>query len=155
MKAKFIGYDDKSTAYILQEFESKKVVKARNVIFKESEIQSFSMKEANPNLVSPNVDFEHDPSNDEDTKIPVQDKVGGNNTATPVAQNRPELEENHEEEETSLPRVDHTTPLTQQQKKCYKNPSRVMKQLIYRKQKTGEKLCKQNTIHYWTIILGH
>ena len=62
------------------------------------------MKEANPNLVSPNMDFEHDRSNDKDTKIPVQDKVGGNNTATPVAQNQPEFEENYEEEETSLPR---------------------------------------------------
>ena len=30
VKAKFIGYDDRSTAYILQEFDSKKVIKARN-----------------------------------------------------------------------------------------------------------------------------
>ena len=44
VKAKFIGYDDKSTAYILQEFDSKKVIKARNVIFKENEIQSFTAK---------------------------------------------------------------------------------------------------------------
>ncbi len=62
VKAKFIGYDDKSTAYILQEFDSKKVIKARNVIFnKENEIQSFTAKETisteNPNLVSPNMDF--------------------------------------------------------------------------------------------------
>ncbi len=40
VKAKFIGYDDKSTAYILQEFDSKKVIKARNVIFKENEIHN-------------------------------------------------------------------------------------------------------------------
>ena len=88
----------------MQELESKKVVKARNVIFKESEIQSFSIKEENPNLVSPNMDFEDDRSNDEDTKIPVQDKVGENNTATPIVQNQPEVEENSEEEETALPR---------------------------------------------------
>ena len=36
VKTKLIGYDDKITAYILQEFESKKVIKARNVIFKET-----------------------------------------------------------------------------------------------------------------------
>ena len=45
VKAKFIGYDDKSTGYILQEFESKNVIRAHNVIFKESEIQSLSAKE--------------------------------------------------------------------------------------------------------------
>ena len=147
VKAKFIGYVDKSTAYILQEFESKKVVKARNVPFKESEIQSFSMKEANPNLVSPNMYFEDDRSNDEDTKIPIQDKVGENDTATPVAQNQPEFEENHEEEETSLPResrnrrpperyglhytFNSTTEEVLQEPKSY-----IMKQLIHRKQKT-------------------
>ncbi len=36
VKAKFIGSDHKSTAYILQEFDLKKVIKARNVIFKEN-----------------------------------------------------------------------------------------------------------------------
>ena len=80
VKAEFIGYDDKSAAYILQEFESKKVIRARNVIFKASEIQSLLAKETinaeNPNLVSPNMDFEDDRSDDENTKIPVQDKVG-------------------------------------------------------------------------------
>ncbi len=79
--AKFIGDDDKSTAYILQEFDLKKVIKARNVIFKENDIRSFSEKETirteNPNLVSPNMDFEDYRSNDDDTKIPVQDSVGG------------------------------------------------------------------------------
>jgi hypothetical protein len=45
VKAKFLGYDDKSTAYILQEFSTKKIIKARNVLFKEDEIQSFSAKE--------------------------------------------------------------------------------------------------------------
>jgi hypothetical protein len=94
-KAKFIGYDDKSTAYILQEFDSKKVIKARNVIFKESEIQPFSAKETitpeNPNLESPNMDFEHDRSNNGATKTPVQARVG-------------EKKENHEEDEVSLPR---------------------------------------------------
>ena len=107
VKAKFIGYDDRSTAYILQEFNSQKIVKARNVIFKENEIQSFSAKETinpeNSNLVSPNMDFESDRSNDEDTKIPVQDRVG-ENAATPVVQNQNEVEENLEVDEAALPR---------------------------------------------------
>jgi hypothetical protein len=108
-KAKFIGYDDKSTAYILQEFDSKKVIKARNVIFKESEIQPFSAKETitpeNPNLESPNMDFEQDRSNNGATKTPVQARVG-ENEATPVNRNQDEVEEeeNHEEDEVSLPR---------------------------------------------------
>ena len=58
VKAKFIGYDDRSTAYILQGYDSKKIIKAR-VTFRESEIQSFSAKEAisseYSNLVSPKV----------------------------------------------------------------------------------------------------
>ncbi|CAB3992895.1 Hypothetical predicted protein [Paramuricea clavata] len=107
VKAKFIGYNDKSTAYILQEFDSKKVIKARNVIFKENEIQSFSARETmspdNPNLVSPNMDFEDDRSNDEATKIPVQARVGENDK-TPVVQNPHQVEENPEEDEVALPR---------------------------------------------------
>ena len=113
VKAKFIGYDDKSTAYILQEFDSKKVIKARNVIFKENEIQSFSARETmspdNSNLVSPNMDFEDDRSNDEATKIPVQARVGGNDT-TPVVQNPHQFEENPEEGEVALPRESRNRP---------------------------------------------
>ena len=94
MEAKFIGYDHKSTSYILLECDCKKVIKARNVIFKESEIQFLSTKETinteNPNLVSPDIDFEDDRSSDKNTKIPVQDRVGENSTAIPVVQNQPE-----------------------------------------------------------------
>ena len=108
VKAKFIGYDDRSTAYILQEFDSKKVIKARNVIFRESEIQSFSAKETisleNPNLVSPNMDFDDDRSKDEDTKIPVQGGVEENNAAIPVVQNQFEVEGDPNENEVPLPR---------------------------------------------------
>ena len=108
VKAKFIVYDDRSTAYILQEFDSKKVIKARNVIFRESEIQSFSAKETisleNPNLVSPNMDFDDDRSKDEDTKIPVQGGVGENNAAIPVVQNQFEVEGDPNENEVPLPR---------------------------------------------------
>ena len=166
VKAKFIGYDDRSTAYILQEFDSKKVIKARNVIFRESEIQSFSAKETisleNPNLVSPNMDFDDDRSKDEDTKIPVQGGVGENNAAIPVVQNQFEVEGDPNENEVPLPRGSrnrlpperyglpytfNTTKEGVQEPKTCKNPSRTTKQLIHRKQKIGEKPCKQSTIH--------
>ena len=108
VKAKFIGYDDRSTAYILQEFDSKKIIKVRNVIFRESEIQSFSAKEAiSPeysNLVSPNIDFDDDRSNDEVTKILVQGRVVENNTPTLVIQDQHEIEENPDKNEVTLSR---------------------------------------------------
>ena len=44
VKAKFIGYDSNSAAYILQEVATKKIIKARNVLFEENEIQPFSPK---------------------------------------------------------------------------------------------------------------
>ena len=73
---------------------------------KENEIQSFTAKETisteNPNLVSPNMDFEDDRSNDDDAKVPVQGRVGKN--TTPVVQNQREVEENPEEDEVLLPR---------------------------------------------------
>ena len=50
------------------------------------------------------MDFEDDRSNDENTKIPFQDKVGEDNTATPVVQNQPETEGNPGEEKIPLPR---------------------------------------------------
>ena len=50
------------------------------------------------------MDFEDDLSNDENTKTPVQDKMGENNTATPVVQNQPETEGKPKEEKIPLPR---------------------------------------------------
>ncbi len=50
------------------------------------------------------MDFEDDRSNDDDTKIPVQGRVGENDTTTPVVQNQREVEENPEEDEVSLHR---------------------------------------------------
>ena len=50
------------------------------------------------------MDFEDDRSNDDDTKIPVQGRVGENDTTTHVVQNQHEIEENPEEDEVSLPR---------------------------------------------------
>ena len=49
------------------------------------------------------MDFEDDRSNDEATKIPVQARVGENDT-TPVVQNPHQFEENPEEDEVALPR---------------------------------------------------
>ena len=71
VKAKFLGYDNKSTAYILQEFSTKKIIKACNVLFKEDEIQSFSAKEnSRPEesfLESPNIDLDNERSNHRET----------------------------------------------------------------------------------------
>ena len=61
------------------------------------------MSPDNSNLVSPNVDFEDDRSNDEATKIPVQAREGENDT-TPVVQNPHQFEEHPEEDEVALPR---------------------------------------------------
>ena len=49
------------------------------------------------------MDLKNDRSYDDNTKIQVQDKVWENNAAKPVVQNQPEVEENLDEEETSLP----------------------------------------------------
>jgi hypothetical protein len=45
VKAKFIGYDSNNTAYILQELDTKKIIRARNVLFKEGEIHPLPSKE--------------------------------------------------------------------------------------------------------------
>ena len=88
VKAKFIGYNDKSTAYILQEFKSMKVIKAH----KESEIQPFSAKDIinpeQPNLMTPNMDFDDDRLKDEKTNELIQDEVGKNNVAIPAVQHQ-------------------------------------------------------------------
>ena len=103
MKVEFIGYNNRHTAYILQEFNSQKVIKACNVIFKQNEIQSFSAKETinpkNPILASPNMNVDNDRSNGKNTKIPVQDRVG----EKPVVENQNEVEENPKED-VALPR---------------------------------------------------
>jgi hypothetical protein len=104
VKAKFLGYDDKSTAYILQEFSTKKIIKARNVLFKEDEIQSFSAKEnSRPEesfLESPNIDLDNERSNDQTTEKPVEDKVEENREVIPNTHDQLE-----DEEETSIPRA--------------------------------------------------
>ena len=104
VKAKFLGYDDKSTAYILQEFSTKKMIKARNVLFKEDEIQSFSAKEnSRPEesfLESPNIDLDNERSNDQTTEKPVEDKVEENREV--ITNTHDQLED---EEETSIPRA--------------------------------------------------
>ena len=76
-----MGYDDiEAQHYILQEFDSEKIIKARNVTFRESEVQSFAAKETispeHSNTVSPSMDCDDDRSKGEVTKIPAQGKVG-------------------------------------------------------------------------------
>ncbi len=105
VKAKFIGYDDKSTAYILQEFSTKKIIKARNVLFKEEEIQSFSTKEEpNPEeSIFESPDLDNECSNKTKEK-PVEDQVGEIEREVPNPQNQSEDEENNDEAEPPLAR---------------------------------------------------
>ena len=76
VKAKFIGYENNSTAYILQELATKKIIKARNVLFEENEIQPFSPKEeiyqGEKILESPSLDLHDEQLNEK----PVGDEVG-------------------------------------------------------------------------------
>ena len=80
VKAKFIGYDSNSTAYVFQELATKKIIKARNVLFKEDEIQPLSSKEeiyqGERILESPNLDLDEECSNEQTKEKPVADKVG-------------------------------------------------------------------------------
>ena len=80
VKAKFIGYDSNSTAYVFQELVTKKIIKARNVLFKEDEIQPLSSKEeiyqGERILESPNLDLDEECSNEQTKEKPVADKVG-------------------------------------------------------------------------------
>ena len=97
VKAKFLGYDDKSTAYILQEFSTKKIITARNVLFKEDEILSFSAME---NSRPEDIDLDNERSNDQTTEKPVEDEVGDNREVIPNTH-----DELQDEEETSLRRT--------------------------------------------------
>ena len=60
---------------------TKKIIKARNVLFKEDDIKSFSAKEnSRPEesiLESPNIDLDNESSNYQTTEKPVEDDVGG------------------------------------------------------------------------------
>ena len=101
LKAKFIGYDDKSTDYTsCKNVTQKRSSELAMLSSRKAKYSPPSAKETinteNPNLVSPNMDFEDDRSNDGNTNIPVQDKVGENNATTPVVLNQPEIEGNPE-----------------------------------------------------------
>ena len=78
--AKFIGYDSNSTAYVFQELVTKKIDNARNVLFKEDEIQPLSSKEEiyqeERILESTNLDIDKECSNEQTKEKPVADKVG-------------------------------------------------------------------------------
>ena len=66
--------------YIFQEQVTKKIIKARNVLFKEDEIQPLSSKEeiyqGERILENPNLDLDEECSNEQTKEKPVADKVG-------------------------------------------------------------------------------
>ena len=78
VKAKFIGYGN-STAYVFQQLVTKKIIRARNVLFKENEIQLLSSKEeiyqGERILESPNLDLDEECSNEQTKEKPIADKV--------------------------------------------------------------------------------
>ena len=80
VKAKFIGYDSNSTAYVLQELTTKKIIKARIVTFKEDEIQPLSYIEESCQgdtiLESLNLDLEDTLPHHRNKENPVGDDVG-------------------------------------------------------------------------------
>ena len=104
VKAKFIGYDCNSTAYILQELTTKKIIKARNVIFEENEIQPLSSKEefyqGEKILESPNLDLNDELPKDK----PVGDEVGEIRNVVPNVPDQPQIEE-EDNEEQPIPRA--------------------------------------------------
>ena len=104
VKAKFIGYDSNSTAYILQELATKKIIKARNVLFEENEIQPFSPKEeiyqGEKILESPNLDLHDEQLNEK----PVGDEVGEMRNEVPnVPDQVPDQPQNEEEDNEEQP----------------------------------------------------
>ena len=88
----------------MQEFSTKKIIKARNVLFKE-EIQSFSTKEEpNPEeSIFESPDLDNGCSNKTKEK-PVEDELGEIEREVPNAQNQSEDEENNDEVESPLAR---------------------------------------------------
>ncbi len=155
---KFIGYDDKSTAYLLLEFSTKKIIKARNVLFKEEEIQSFyTIEEPNPEesiFESPDLDNECSNQTKEKT---VEDEVGEIESEVSNQQNQSEDEENNDEVEPQLARETrnrrpperygnpYTFNTTQEETRT--EPKTYKEAVILQKLRIGNKQCNQNSKH--------
>ena len=151
VKAKFIGYDSNSTAYILQELATKKIIKARNVLFKENEIQPFSPKEeiyqGEKILESPNLDLHDEQLNEK----PVGDEVGEMRNEVPnVPDQVPDQPQNEEEdnEEQPLPRANRNRRPPER----YGNPytfSTTQQEETVAEPKTYEEAVNSSKTKYW------
>ena len=99
VKAKFVGYDSKGAAYILQDLTTNKIIKARNVLFKDDEIQPLSsieeLHQGNTILKSPNLDLDEDCLNEQTKEKPVGNKVEETENEVP---NAPEQLQDKEED---------------------------------------------------------
>ena len=94
-KAKFIGYEDCSKAYIVQELETKRVIRARNVVFDETQIPKLG---ENKDEQEPDLDFAGFPT--------IEDVIESEGSSAQVG----EQEENLvEESEESQPEVSEAT----------------------------------------------
>ena len=112
VKAKFVGYDSRSTAYILQDLTTNKIIKAGNVLFKEDEIQPLSSKEelhqGDTILKSPNLDLNEDCLNEQTKEKPVGDEVGETENEVPNAPDNYKMtkkileKKNHSQEQVEI-----------------------------------------------------
>ena len=151
VKAKFIGYDSNSTAYILQELVTKKIIKARNVLFEENEIQPFSPKEeiyqGEKILESPNLDLHDEQLNEK----PVGDEVGEMRNEVPnVPDQVPDQPQNEQEdnEEQPLPRANRNRRPPER----YGNPytfSITQQEETVAEPKTYEEAVNSSKAKYW------
>ena len=158
VKAKFIGYDSNSTAYILQELTTKKIIKTHNVLFKEDEIQPLFSKEeiyqGEAILESPNLDLD-DKCPDQTKVNPTGDEVGeirdevreiGNEV--PDAPDQPQDEEDVEEAEESLPRENRNRRPPER----YGNPytfNTTQEEQTVAEPKTYEEAAKSRKAKFW------
>ena len=152
VKAKFVGYDSKSTAYILQDLTTNKLIKARNVLFKEDEIQPLSSKEElhqeDTILKSPNLDLNEDCLNEQTKEKPVGDEVGETENEVPNAPEQLPDEEEDLGEEEPLPRASRNRRPPER----YGNPytfCAIQHEEIATEPKTYEEAVKSNKAKQW------
>ena len=152
VKAKFVGYDSSSTAYILQDLTTNKIIKARNVLFKEDEIQPLSSKEelhqGDTILKSPNLDLNEDCLNEQTKEKPVGDEVGETENEVPNAPKQLQDEEEDLGEEEPLPRASRNRRPPER----YGNPytfNTIQHQETATEPKTYEEAVKSNKAKQW------
>ena len=150
VKAKFIGYDSNSTAYILQELATKKIIKARNVLFEENEIQPFSSKEeiyqGEKILESPNLDLHEEQLNEKPAGDEVEEMRNEVPNVPDKVLDQPQNEE-EDNEEQPCPRANRN-----RRPERYGNPytfSTTQQEETVAEPKTYEEAVNSSKAKYW------